>query len=46
MVSLLRELTAPSGRLWIIGQSAKIAVRDAMHLLARVVMLMTSMACW
>lgn len=46
MVSLLLELTAPSSRLWIIGQPANIAVRDTVHLLLRVVMLVTSMVCW
>ena len=39
MVSLLLELTAPSGRLWMIGQPANVAAQDAGHLLFRVLLL-------
>jgi hypothetical protein len=46
MVSLLLELTAQSGRLWIIGQSAKVAARDAGHLLLRVLLLTACAVVW
>lgn len=45
MVSLLLELTAPSSRLWIIGQPAKVAARDAVHLLVRVALLCVCTVC-
>ena len=39
MVALLLELTAPSGRPWMIGQPVNVAARDAAHVLVRVVFL-------
>ena len=45
MVDLLLELTAPSSRLWIIGQPAKVAVRDTAHLLLRVALLCACTVC-
>lgn len=45
MVNLLLEMTKPSDRMWIIGQPAKVAVRDAAHLLVRVVLLCACATC-
>lgn len=45
MVGLLLELTAPSERLWIVGQPAAVVVRDAMHLLVRTLLLATCTIC-
>ncbi len=45
MVALLLELTAPSTRLWIIGQPTEVAVRDAAHLLVRVALLCACATC-
>ncbi len=45
MVGLLLELTAPSARPWIIGQPAKVAVRDTGHLLLRVWLLTACALC-
>jgi hypothetical protein len=45
MVSLLLELTAPSGRLWMIGQPANVAAQDVMHLLLRVALLCAYTVC-
>ena len=45
MVSLLQELTAPSSRLWMIGQPINVAVRDTMHLLLRVALLCACSTC-
>lgn len=44
-MNLLLEITKPSDRMWIIGQPAKVAVRDAAYLLARVVLL-RACAAW
>jgi|APMI01.1.fsa_nt_gi hypothetical protein len=45
MVGLLLELTAPSERLWIVGQPAAVVMRDAMHLLVRAWLLTTCTMC-
>ena len=45
MVDLLLELTAPSGRPWMIGQPVNVAARDAAHLLMRVVLLCACATC-
>jgi hypothetical protein len=45
MVSLLLELSAPSGRVWIVSQPAKVAMRDAALLLARVLLLTACTLC-
>ena len=45
MVNLLLEMTKPSDRMWIIGQPAEIVVRDAAHLLVRVVLLCACTIC-
>ena len=45
MVGLLLELTAPSERLWIVGQPTAVVVRDAMHLLARTLLLTACTIC-
>ena len=45
MVSFMLEMTKPSDRMWIIGQPADVAVRDAAHLLMRVVLLCACSAC-
>lgn len=45
MVGLLRELTAPSERLWIIGQPINVAARDAGQLLFRVLLLTACTIC-
>ena len=45
MVALLLLLTEPSGRPWLIGQPAKVAARDAAHLLVRVVLLYGYATC-
>lgn len=45
MVGLLLDVTAPSGRLWIIGQPINVAARDAGHLLFRVLLLTACTTC-
>lgn len=45
MVNILLEMTKPSDRMWLIGQPANVAVRDAAHLLVRVVLLCAYSAC-
>lgn len=45
MVSLLLKLTKPSGRLWVIGQPAKVAISDTGHLLLRVLLLTAGIEC-
>ena len=46
MVNLLLTITEPSGRLWIIGQPAKVAARDVAHLAVRVILLCACAACF
>lgn len=45
MVSFLLEMTKPSDRMWIVGQPPAIALRDAAHLLVRVVLLTACTIC-
>ena len=45
MVAILLALTEPSGRPWLIGQPVNIAVRDAAHLLLRIVLLCACATC-
>lgn len=42
---LLHLIEEPAGRLWIIGQPADVAARDAAHLLLRFLMLCVCTAC-
>ena len=45
MVILRLELTEQSDRMWIIGQPAEVAIRDAAQLLVRVVLLCACSTC-
>ena len=45
MVGLLLDVTAPSERLWIVGQPINVAARDAGHLLFRAVLLCACATC-
>lgn len=45
MVNIFLEGTKPSDRMWIIGQSTNVAIRDAAQLLTRVALLCACRVC-
>lgn len=45
MVTFLLDATAPTGRLWIIGQPANVAAQDVVQLAVRLLLLFACTAC-